>query len=194
MMSQVIDRLTRRVNNMVARAVVWMADDSTKLQQLQVSLQANEVRIAERFQQYGFSSVPLSESEAVLLFPAGLRDHVLAIAVDDRRYRPTSLAAGECGLYHFEGDYIRLKNGRIVEVVAGTKVDVTAPEVVVHAATKVRLESPLVEMTGNLTVTGNVTSSGQVQGNTVRTAAGVQLGTHVHSGVTAGGANTGAPV
>ena len=187
-MKQLLDRLARRVANMVARGVVWMADDSTKLQQLQVSLQADEVRIAERFQQYGFTSVPLSESEAVLLFPGGLRDQALVIAVDDRRYRPINWAAGEVGLYTHEGDYIRMKAGRIVEVVCGTKLQVAAPEVVVHASTKVRLETPLVEMTGNLTV------SGQVQGNTVRTAAGIQLGTHVHSGVQAGGANTGAPV
>ncbi len=188
------DRLARRVNNMVARAVVWMVDDSTKLQQVQVSLQADEVRIAERFQQYGFSSVPLSESEAVLLFPAGLRDHVLAICVDDRRYRPTDRPAGEVGLYNHLAIYVRLKNDGSIEVLANTKVDITAPEVIVHASTKVRLETPLVEMPGDLTVSGNTTCSGTVQGNTVRTAAGIQLGTHVHSGVTAGGANTGAPV
>lgn len=188
------DPIRRRVENIIGRAVAWTTDNTKKLQEVQVSLQAKEVRIAERFQQYGFSSVPLPEAEAVVLFPAGLRDHAIAIAVDDRRYRPTTWAEGEVGIYTHEGDYIRLQNGRIVEVVAGTKVDVTAPEVVVHSSTKVRLETPLVEMTGNLTVTGNVTSSGVVRGNTVRTAAGIQLGTHVHSGVTAGGANTGAPV
>ena len=188
MMDQVLARLRRRVDNMIGRAVVRLADDSTMLQQLQVSLQANEVRNAERFQQYGFSSVPLAESEAVLLFPTGLRDHVIAIAVDDRRYRPRDLEAGEVGLYHFEGDYIRLLNGRIVEVVAGTALNVTAPEVTVTASTKVTLDTPLCEMMGDLTVTG------QVQGGTVRTAAGIQLGTHIHSGVQTGGGNTGAPV
>jgi phage baseplate assembly protein V len=180
--------LSNRISNVAARAVVWLADDSKMLQQVQVSLQAREVRNAERFQEYGFTSVPLPESEAVLLFPGGMRDHALAICVDDRRHRPTNWLEGEVGLYTHEGDLIRMKGGRIIEVVCGTKVDVTAPEVVVHASTKVRLETPLVEMTGNLTV------SGQVQGNTVRTAAGIQLGTHVHSGVQAGASNTGAPV
>jgi phage baseplate assembly protein V len=188
------DPIRRRVENMIGRAVVWMADNAKKLQELQISLQANEVRTAERFQQYGFSGVPLSESEAVILFPGGLRDHAIAIAVDDRRYRPTDQEAGEVCLYHFEGDSIRLRNGRIIEVVAGQALTVTAPEVTVFASVAVRLETPAVEMTGNLTVNGNITSGGVVQGNTVRTAGGVQLGTHIHSGVTAGGANTGAPV
>ncbi len=149
-MSPSLDRLGRRINNMVARAVVWMADNSTKLQQVQVSMQADEVRIAERFQNYGFSSVPLSESEAVLLFVGGLRDHAIAIAVDDRRYRPTDWIEGEVGIYTHEGDYLRLKNGRIVEVVAGAAVDVTAPDVTVHAATKVRLDTPMLECTGEI--------------------------------------------
>jgi len=144
------DPIRRRLENMIGRAVMWMADNSKKLQEVQVSLQANEVRTAERFQQYGFSSVPLAEAEAVLLFPGGLRDHAIAIAVDDRRYRPTAWIEGEVGLYTHEGDFLRLKNGRIVEVVCGTKVDVTAPEVIVHASTKVRLETPMLECTGEI--------------------------------------------
>jgi hypothetical protein len=60
--------------------------------------------------------------------------------------------------------------------------------VTVTAGTKVSLATPLCEMSGNLTV------SGTVQGNAVRTASGVQLGTHVHSGVQSGPSNTGAPV
>lgn len=180
--------LMRRCENMVARGVVWMADNAKTLQEVQVSLLNKEVRVVERFQQYGFSSVPLSEAEGVIIFVGGLRDHGIVINVDDRRYRPTDDAEGEVRIYNHLGDYIRLKSDRTIEVVAGANVDVTAPDVVVHASNKVRIESPLVEMTGNLTV------SGTVQGNAVRTAGGIQLGTHVHSGVQAGGSNTGAPV
>jgi phage baseplate assembly protein V len=183
-----IERLARRVDNMVARCVLWMADNSKRVQEVQVSLQNDEVRIAQRVQEYGYSSVPLAECEAVIVFPGGIRDHALVIATDDGRYRPTNWAAGEVGLYTHEGDYIRMRAGRIVEVVCGAKLEVTAPDVVVHASTKVRVETPLCEMTGNLTV------SGTVQGNAVRTAAGIQLGTHVHSGVQSGPSNTGAPV
>ena len=149
-MKALIEKLRRRLDNLVARAVVWRADNTPMLQQVQVSLQQQEVREAERFQQYGFSSVPLPQAEAVLLFPAGLRDHAIALAVDDRRYRPTTWVQGEVGLYTHEGDFLRLKNGRIVEIIAGAKLEVTAPEVVVHATTKVRLETPMLECTGEI--------------------------------------------
>lgn len=193
-MNTQLSRLTRRVENMVARAVVWMVDNGKKLQEVQVSIQSDEVRTAERFQQYGFSGVPLAQAEAVLVFPRGIRDHVIAIAVDDRRYRPTTDGPGDVRVYNHLGDYVLLKNDGTIEVVASQAVTVTAPEVTVFASSSVRLETPAVEMTGNLTVNGNVTSGGTVQGNVVRTAGGVQLATHIHSGVTAGGANTGVPV
>src|SRR5262249_50314284 len=93
---------------------------------------------------------PLAGAEAVLLFPGGLRDHALALGVDDRRYRPTTWTDGEVGLYTHEGDFLRLKHGRIVEVVCGTKVDVTAPQVVVHASSKIRFETPMLECTGEI--------------------------------------------
>lgn len=156
-MRQLLDRLNRRVNNMVARAVVWMATNTTMLQELQVSLQSKEVRNVERFQQYGFTSYPLPEAEAVLLFLGGLRDHAIAIAVDDRRYRPTTQEAGEVCLYHHEGDQIRLLNGRIVQIISNNRIEVIAPEVLVSAQTvrivaaeKVRMETPLLEVTGEI--------------------------------------------
>lgn len=194
MIDQVLGRLRRRVENMIGRAVVQIVTNSTKFQEVQVSMQAAEVRNVERFQQYGFSGVPLAGAEALVGFLSGLRDHGIAIAVDDRRYRPTTDGPGDVRVYNQFGDYVLLKNDGTIEVVAGAVVDVTAPEVIVHASTKVTLETPLVEMTGNLTVDGNVTCDGVVQGNTVRTAAGIQLGTHIHSGVQTGGGNTGAPV
>lgn len=186
-MRMLMQRLSRRVDNLVARGIVWMAD-SSKIQRVQISLQKGEVRFAEHFQPYGFHSVPLPRAQAVVLFVGGIRDHALCVSVDDPRYRPIDWAAGEVGLKTHEGDFIRMRNGRVIEVMCGTRLDVTAPEAVIHASGKVTLDTPLVEMTGNLTV------SGTVQGNAVRTAAGIQLGTHMHSGVQAGGANTGGPV
>jgi phage baseplate assembly protein V len=148
-MRTLLQRLTRRVDNLVARAIVWKADNA-KLQNVQVSIQKGEVRNAERFQQYGFNSVPLPMAEAVVVFVGGLRDHALCTNVDDRRYRPTDWLEGEVGLYTHEGDFIRLQQGRIVQVVCGTQVDVTAPDVVVHASSKVRIETPMLEVTGEI--------------------------------------------
>jgi len=101
--------LRNRIANMVARAVVKLVADGGKLQSLQVMVGADETREAcERFQEYGFTSVPLPGAEAVVVFVGGRRDHALVAAVDDRRYRPTGLADGEVAVYHKDGARIQL--------------------------------------------------------------------------------------
>lgn len=60
-------------------------------------------------------------------------------------------------------------------------VDVVSPGVVT-------IQAPTVAVEGDLTVSGTVVADGNVTG------AGISLQTHLHSGVTAGGANSGPPV
>lgn len=135
-LNRFIDPLKRRVQMMVARAVVNLVYDGLKLQEVQLGVMKNETREGvERFQEYGFTSHPLAGAEAVVLFVGGNRDHGLVIAVDDRRYRLKPLEAGEVAIYTDEGDYIKLGRGGTITMVA---------------ATKVRIESPLVEVTGDL--------------------------------------------
>jgi phage baseplate assembly protein V len=105
-----------------------------------------------------------------------------------------------------------------VDLKASVKAKVTAPLVEIIAATKVTITSPIVEMSGLLNVTGVVACAGitasagaggagdvTIAGNLnvtgdVETVAGdvkagsIHLKTHIHPGVTAGGASTGAPV
>lgn len=112
---QLLRPLQQRVANLVARALVTLVTDSGKLQVVQLTIQAGETRGgAERFQEYGLTSVPLEGAEAVVLSVGGRRDHLLVVAVDDRRYRLTDLAAGEVALYTDEGAKVHLKRGRIV--------------------------------------------------------------------------------
>lgn len=153
--------LVRRVRLMVGRAVLYLVDDARKLQELQVEALRGEVLAGvERFQQYGFSSNPLPGAEVLLLCVGGSRSHAIAAAVDDRRYRPTDADPGEVRLYTAEGDRIRMRNGRVIEVIAGTKVAVTAPEAVFRCATKVTLDTPVCEITGNLVVGGDAAVAG----------------------------------
>lgn len=111
--------LTSRVRLMVARGVVKLVDDARKMQSLQVSVQADVVRDkVERFQEYGFTSVPLKDAEAILLAVGGNTAHLVCVAVDDRRYRPTTgLAPGDVALYRLdEGVLVKLKAGQNVEL------------------------------------------------------------------------------
>lgn len=166
--------LIQRMQLMIGRSVLLLVNDSLKLQGLQISLLADEVRDnVERFQNYGFTSHPHPGAEAIAASVAGSRDHVVVLAVDDRRYRLRNLQQGEVAMYTDEGDKVVLKRGGVIEVTA---------------ATKVRLITPLLECTGDVTVAGTLTATVDVIGG------GKSLKNHVHSGVDSGSSNTGAPV
>lgn len=99
--------LATRLANVIARATVQLASDGLKLQLLQLGVLAGEtVDNAEHHQSYGFSSIPLAGAEAVVIFPNGDRSHPLAIAVSDRRYRPTGGQPGEVTVYNNVGSKV----------------------------------------------------------------------------------------
>ena len=145
-MVKLINKLTgplaRRVRLMVSRGVIGAVNDALKEQGVQVALLADEVRDCERYQEYGFTSVPQAGAEAITVFVGGSRDHGVVIATGDRRYRLKGLAVGEVSLYTDEGDHIKLGRGRVIEVETTT--------LLVKAATKVRMETPLLEVTGEI--------------------------------------------
>jgi phage baseplate assembly protein V len=114
---------------MVSRAIIKLVTDAAKLQKVQIAMLADEERgDVERFQNYGFTSVPHPEAEAIALSVGGSRSHMVVIAVDDRRYRLTGLADGEVAIYTDEGDKIVLKRGGEIEVTAATRFTVDAPD------------------------------------------------------------------
>lgn len=160
-MASTLDELRRlltpiknRVMNLVGRGVVKKVDDARKLQELQISALAGEVRDeVERFQQFGFTSVPEAGAETVVLFVGGNREHALAIAVDDRRYRLKNLGSGEVAVYNKTGAKIVMKaNGDI--------------EVTPKSGHKIRLAGD-VAVTGTLEATGDVKAGAiSLQGHT----------------------------
>jgi phage baseplate assembly protein V len=128
-MKAAIKALGRRVQMMVARGVIGAVNDRLKLQGVQIELLDGEVQDdAERFQNYGFSSVPHAGAEAVAVFAGGLRSHALVIAVDDRRYRLTGLSDGEVAVFDDQGQVVHLKRDQLL-LKSPFKVVVDAPEV-----------------------------------------------------------------
>lgn len=159
----------------IARGVVRMVNDALMVQSLQVTVLDGEIANVQRFQEYGFTSVPMSGAEAILAAVAGARSHLVAIAVDDGRYRMKNLQDGEVALYTDEGDSIVLKRGRIIAVTAGEEIDVSAPQVKVTATTKVTLDTPEVHCTGKITAAGDITTQTQVVATNQVSAAGITL-------------------
>lgn len=122
-----IKPLASRIQMIVARAVIESVKDGGGIQFIKSNLLADENRDnMERFQEYGFTSVPLADAEAIVIFPGGNREHGLVIATNDRTFRLKSLADGEVALYTDEGDKIHFKRGGIINIVATSKVDVDA--------------------------------------------------------------------
>lgn len=109
---------------------------------------AGESVSAELFQQYGVTSAPLPGAEFIALPVGGNSKHTVVVASEDGRYRVT-LKDGEVALYTDEGDYIHMKRGRLIEVETDT--------LLVKAKTKVRFETPLVEMSQDLMAAGEIT-------------------------------------
>jgi phage baseplate assembly protein V len=143
--------LKRGLQLMVGRAVIKAVADDPRMQTAQLELLDGEVRDGvEVFQHYGFSSVPLAESEAIVVSVGGNRDHGIVVAHGDRRSRPTGLEAGDVAVYHNEGHLIVLKANGLIEMTAATQVRITAPTLEVTAETKIRFDTPLLEVTGDI--------------------------------------------
>lgn len=172
--------LQRRIGLTVSRAVIKLVNDAAKLQGVQVALLDAEARAEiERFQEYGFTSVPLEDCEAIALAVGGSRSHMVVIATDDRRYRRIDLQPGETCIYNQHGDRVHVREDGTIDVVASTKVFVDAPET---------------ECTGNLHVMGNITCDGDVSDHSgsMQEMRDTYNG-HVHSGVQSGSSDTAVP-
>lgn len=123
-----IKALRERIFLLIGRAVLAAVDDSGKRQRIQFSALKGEVKDSvERVQEYGFTSVPLPGAQVLFASISGNRDHPVAFAVDDPRYRLNGLAPGEAAVFTHEGTCIILRNGNKIEMVAATEITMDTP-------------------------------------------------------------------
>lgn len=145
----------------------------------------------ELLQQYGFGSRPLAGSEGIFLIQG---QQVFCLATADKRYQ-IELADGEVSLFTDEGDRVHLKRGRVIEVIGGEKVKVSTKLAEIAATTKVTLDTPLVEASGDMTVAGDLAVTGAlaVTGTSTLTGAVTAASTLAASGAIASAASIGDP-
>lgn len=136
------------VANLVGRGVVALANAAGKLQRLQLRLLDGDVKDnVEHFEPYGYTAKPLPGAEHVTLFLDGDRSFGITVVVADRRYRVKDLPDGGVALFDSAGSRIVLSaDGRIT----------------VTAAAKVVIDSPVVEITGDLMVAQNIVAQGDI--------------------------------
>lgn len=124
---------------------------------------------------------------AVILDPQVGDIGLVAVAMRDISVVKTTKKQGQPGSRRqfslADGLYI----GGVLNGVPTQFVQFSAEGVKIKSPTKVTLEAPAIEFLGPVTASSTVEAAGDVTGD------GVSLKTHVHSGVTAGGANTGPP-
>jgi phage baseplate assembly protein V len=139
--------LNDKVMNMIARGVLEGVDDGSGVQVLGVSLLAGErKKNVERFQNYGFSSHPQGEAEAIVIFPGGDRSAGVIVALDERGTRLTGLNPGEVAIYTNEGDSIVLGTGREITITTRSLVVNAEETVTINAGQRITLVAPAVDI------------------------------------------------
>ena len=96
----------------------------------------------DRVEPYGFSYRPKPGCQTYLLFPSGDRSYGVALVIGDRKYN-MRLQEGEVAIHDDEGNHVHLARGGNIEINA-------ANTVTIKAGTKVRVEAPLLEVTGDI--------------------------------------------
>ena len=170
--------------SMVTRGTIVKVNDDPKMQEVDFHGLHDETKTGvERFQNYGFSSVPLPPSmddkgvmrhaEAIVLSGSGNRSHPLVMGVDDRRHRPKGGKPGEVGLYDDQKQTVTLtRDGIVISGGASNK-----PINVMVGGVTFKISSAGVDVTGGYF---------KVNGHRVDE-------THKHIGVQPGGGTSGVP-
>ncbi|WP_250533554.1 phage baseplate assembly protein V [Caballeronia sp. AZ10_KS36] len=173
-------RLSQRVMSALARATISLVDDSGKVQLIQVVASAMQtIDKVPRFAEYGMTSNPPANSEAIVLFVAGDRSNGVVIATGNAQYRVTGLASGEVCVHDNTGQKVYLSKSGMVLDGGGKPVTITnTPEI--------DADTPMLKCKGDIL--------DNYQTNT-RTVAGMRAiaNAHVHSGVQRGSGNTDGP-
>lgn len=168
---RMLEPLRRRIMMTVGRSVIRSVNDDLGRQLAQIEIMKGELRDAvERMQEYGFTSVPHAGADAAVVFVSGNREQGIIIAVDDRRYRLTGLAAGEVAIHDDQGQKVHLtRTGIVVDTpfdlsaAVGGDVDVgVGGSVTATVVGAVSVTAPTVSITGNLNVTGSITATADI--------------------------------
>lgn len=155
-LNKVLAPIKRNLKLLISRAVVSIVTDGLARQNLQLRIQSDEVADdVERFQNYGFSSVPKA-GEAIVLSVGGKRSHLVAIVVDDKGVRPTGLKSGDTVVYHAEGHQLLLtENGEAI---------LTCKKFTVQASDEILFDTPQTHFSGDVDIVGTSTAADHQSG------------------------------
>ena len=135
------------------RGVLHLVKSADNIQKVQASGLADEtLQDVEFMQQFGFTSVPPANTQAVILPIGGQTTHGIVIATENGSFRVKNLQGGEVAVYDESGSSIVLKKGRLIQI----DCDVLK----INATKKVDISSPLVETDQVFTAQGQINGNG----------------------------------
>jgi phage baseplate assembly protein V len=185
-----LHEVASRFRNIMGIGRVSLADDTGDLQMLQVTEGAvgggMKDRVTDkvpRITEFGFTSVPPLDAEVIVLYRAGDRSKPVVMATSHRPSRLKDLQPGDSALYDSAGSKVTITAaGILVEAAPGLPV-------IVRSDTKITLDAPNVECTGNFKADQLLTGDGTpVELGALRDA----YNAHKHTGVATGPGTTGA--
>lgn len=152
MISEALENLSNRMRMLVGRGRITTSNDSGSVQTHQVKVSAMETGDARpRIAEFGFSSMPPADSDAVMIFMTGERTAGLIIGTAHQASRPRGLNAGETIIYSVDGKHVLIANDRIEVQANGQPVSVLgASTCTIEASAKIRCVTPILEVTGNV--------------------------------------------
>lgn len=128
---QVIRPIKNKVLLTIGRGILLAAKDDKEIQQVQITLLADEVKDqVESMGHFGFSSNAPKGSDIVMVSVGGNRDHGIVIATEHRDHRFKGLAEGDCVLYNKNGKYIHLNGDNIDALVSKIKIQNDSHEMI----------------------------------------------------------------
>lgn len=145
--------LVTKLKSIVVRGIIKAINDEAARQMCTATLLAGETKDRiERLQQFGVSSNCPAGASGVFVAVGADRSRLVCIGENHPDYRPTGLKAGETKLYDAFNQFVHLQESGVIEINA-------AGELLIKAPTKVRIETPIFEVTGE--IIDNVDTDGQ---------------------------------
>ena len=152
------------------RAVLQGIAIAQRIQRVNAEALAGEqLQDVELVQQFGFTSAPPAGAQLVLLPLGGRTSASVIVATEHGAYRLQLGAQGECAIYNQWGDLVHLKQDRSMHVVA---------------ALKVVMDTPFLQVNGEIKATGHITSDLDVRDQAgTKSMAGMRsvYNTHTHT-------------
>lgn len=144
-------QLGRRVAMMIGLGKITGYGDAGGIQKLQYQTPLEVKGDTPRMAEFGFSSGLPVGTDVVLAYLGGDRSSAVIVASNNQQYRQSGLKSGETLIYNQWGMFVKLtENGIEVEAKGKPATVANATTVTVTATEKIRLETPRLEVTGDV--------------------------------------------